>query len=112
MRRSEDRVVRLLSFPSLLSSSALESHGVPLCSHDRYWKNISADAKAFISALIRSDPAERPTAEQALKHKWIVEANEKDHAHDLGEGFRANWCVARLMPSRFSPAERKKRFMQ
>ncbi|GAA5968427.1 hypothetical protein JCM11641_007632 [Rhodosporidiobolus odoratus] len=63
--------------------------------HDRYWKNISSDAKAFIRACVQSDPAQRPTAEQALKHKWMIEACGKEHEHDLGEGFRANWTPRR-----------------
>ncbi|BGP19400.1 Calmodulin-dependent protein kinase cmk2 [Rhodosporidiobolus nylandii] len=63
--------------------------------HDRYWKNISLDAKAFIRALVQPDPAKRPTAEQALKHKWILEATGKEHAHDLSEGFKENWSPRR-----------------
>ncbi|GAA6018070.1 hypothetical protein JCM10207_006071 [Rhodosporidiobolus poonsookiae] len=59
--------------------------------HDRYWKNISSDAKAFVRSLVQPNPADRPTAAQALKHKWLVEAVAKEHEHDLGEGFRANW---------------------
>ncbi|CAE7529378.1 CPK2 [Symbiodinium sp. CCMP2456] len=35
------------------------------------WKNVSDDAKALIRMLIKFDPAERYTAEQALQHEWI-----------------------------------------
>ncbi|GJN93066.1 hypothetical protein Rhopal_006111-T1 [Rhodotorula paludigena] len=63
--------------------------------HDRYWKNVSEDAKAFIRALIRPNPDERPTAEQALKHKWIIDAEKGMHTHDLGEGLRDNWTPTR-----------------
>lgn len=33
--------------------------------HERYWKNVSQQAKVFIKALLSPDPAKRPTAEQA-----------------------------------------------
>ncbi|GAA6042488.1 hypothetical protein JCM8097_003053 [Rhodosporidiobolus ruineniae] len=59
--------------------------------HDRYWKKISPDAKAFVSALVQPNPADRPTAEQALKHKWLTDAVAREHEHDLSEGFRENW---------------------
>ncbi|KAI0078504.1 Pkinase-domain-containing protein [Panus rudis PR-1116 ss-1] len=36
--------------------------------HDRYWKNVSSDAKSFIKSLLNPDPLSRPTAEQALQH--------------------------------------------
>lgn len=35
------------------------------------WKNISQLAKDFITSLLTFDVAKRPSAEQALKHKWI-----------------------------------------
>lgn len=35
----------------------------------RYWKNVSEEAKDFIKTLVRPDPADRPTAEEALRHK-------------------------------------------
>mmetsp|Transcript_66756 Transcript_66756/g.148234 ORF Transcript_66756/g.148234 Transcript_66756/m.148234 type:complete len:527 (+) Transcript_66756:50-1630(+) len=35
------------------------------------WKNISDDAKGLIKMLLKFDPAERFTAEQALQHDWI-----------------------------------------
>jgi len=62
-------------------------------SHAKYWSKVSDDAKAFISALIQPNPDDRPTAEQALKHKWLVDAAKRQHEHDLSEGFKANWCV-------------------
>lgn len=56
-----------------------------------FWDKVSDDAKAFIKALIQPDPAQRPTAEQALKHKWIVEADAEKHKHDLSAGFKQHW---------------------
>ncbi|GAA5870460.1 hypothetical protein JCM8547_004038 [Rhodosporidiobolus lusitaniae] len=78
--------------------------------HDRYWKNISLDAKAFIRSLIQANPADRPTAEQALKHKWLVEAIEKEHAHDLGEGFRENWNPRRKWKATINSVIASQRF--
>ncbi|GAA6063577.1 hypothetical protein JCM10212_003156 [Sporobolomyces blumeae] len=58
-----------------------------------FWKNISDDAKAFCLALIKPNPKDRPTAEQALKHKWLVEADEEKHKHDLSPHVRKHWSV-------------------
>jgi len=49
------------------------------------WDEISQNAKDFICALLKMDPSQRLSAEQALLHKWIMEqcytsmkpANEK-----------------------------------
>lgn len=65
--------------------------------HDKYWKNVSDEAKAFIRALVKPNPGDRPTVEQALKHKWLVDALKKVHEHDLSVGFKANWCAALLL---------------
>jgi calcium-dependent protein kinase len=35
------------------------------------WKNISEDAKALIRHLLKMNPKERYTAEQALNHPWV-----------------------------------------
>lgn len=35
------------------------------------WKNVSQDAKDFITQLLTFDTAKRPTAAQALSHKWL-----------------------------------------
>ncbi|SCV67703.1 BQ2448_5314 [Microbotryum intermedium] len=57
--------------------------------HEQYWSKISNEAKDFIKVLIRPDPAERPTAEQALKHRWVT-SHEPSKEHHLG-GLRENW---------------------
>lgn len=36
--------------------------------HERYWKNISKEAKDFILSLVVADPAKRLTADEALQH--------------------------------------------
>jgi serine/threonine protein kinase len=35
---------------------------------DRYWKNVSELAKDFIKALVKPDPLDRPTVDEALNH--------------------------------------------
>ncbi|KAI9315893.1 kinase-like domain-containing protein [Dichotomocladium elegans] len=40
--------------------------------HERYWRHISEDAKDFIRKLLSLNPAERLTATQALKDKWMT----------------------------------------
>lgn len=37
------------------------------------WKEISEDAKSFITQLLQVNPANRLTAAQALKHPWLTE---------------------------------------
>ncbi|GAA5835804.1 hypothetical protein JCM3766R1_005852 [Sporobolomyces carnicolor] len=56
-----------------------------------FWDKVSDDAKAFCKALIQPDPANRPTAEQALKHKWLVEADAEKHKHDLSSHHTQRW---------------------
>lgn len=36
------------------------------------WKNVSAEAKDFISKLLTKDPRMRLTGEQIMKHPWIT----------------------------------------
>jgi calcium-dependent protein kinase len=37
-----------------------------------YWQDISDDAKDFVRMMLERDPAKRPTAAEALKHKWLA----------------------------------------
>ncbi|CAG8628645.1 8769_t:CDS:2 [Paraglomus occultum] len=57
--------------------------------HDRYWRNVSNDAKGFILSLLNPNPAERPTAEQALRHKWLTGENKADF--NLLDGITENF---------------------
>lgn len=43
---------------------------------DPVWASVSAEAKDFISSLLTLDQNKRPSAEEALLHPWIVEANK------------------------------------
>jgi len=40
---------------------------------EEYWANVSETAKSFVSECLTIDPANRPTAEQLLKHKWLAD---------------------------------------
>ncbi|CCM01318.1 uncharacterized protein FIBRA_03367 [Fibroporia radiculosa] len=66
--------------------------------HERYWANISAEAKDFIRSLLNPDPAKRPTAQEALHHRWLT-THAPSTEHDLcglREQFnpRARWKAA------------------
>jgi len=41
------------------------------------WDDISAEAKDFICALLRKNPAERLTANRALRHPWFKRTDKK-----------------------------------
>ena len=48
--------------------------------HERYWKDVSKDAKEFILTLLQPEPKRRATSKEALKHIWLTgtTASEKD----------------------------------
>jgi calcium-dependent protein kinase len=41
---------------------------------DEVWEDVSEQALDFVSSLLEFDPADRYTAEEALKHPWIVQS--------------------------------------
>lgn len=47
--------------------------------HERYWKDVSKDAKDFIHQLLQPDPSKRATSEDALKHVWLKGDTASDH---------------------------------
>jgi calcium/calmodulin-dependent protein kinase I len=47
--------------------------------HERYWKEVSNDAKDFILHLIVPEPEKRWTSEQALRHTWLSGQTATDH---------------------------------
>lgn len=50
---------------------------------DKVWKSVSDNGKNFIKKLLTYNKDDRPTAEQALGHPWIVELAHLDVDNDL-----------------------------
>ncbi|KAI0708507.1 Pkinase-domain-containing protein [Earliella scabrosa] len=44
---------------------------------EEYWANVSETARDFVSECLTIDPASRPTAAEALQHKWL--ASDEPH---------------------------------
>ena len=42
--------------------------------HEKYWHDISDDAKSVVTALLATNPSDRMTADQLLKHAWVTGA--------------------------------------
>ncbi|KAH7376153.1 calcium/calmodulin-dependent protein kinase [Plectosphaerella cucumerina] len=47
--------------------------------HERYWRDVSDDAKEFILHLLQPEPEARWSSEQALGHPWLSGATATDH---------------------------------
>lgn len=47
--------------------------------HERYWRDVSPEAKAFILTLLKPDPHERATSKHALEDPWIAGRGATDH---------------------------------
>ena len=62
--------------------------------HERYWKDVSKDAKEFITALLQPDPRRRPTSQEALRHVWLSGDTATDK--NLLPEIRAYMAKARL----------------
>jgi len=62
--------------------------------HERYWRDVSKDAKDFILTLLQPDPAQRATSSEALKHRWLKGDTATDH--NLLPEIRAYMARARL----------------
>lgn len=62
--------------------------------HERYWKDVSKDAKAFIKSLLQVDPKARATSREALEHVWLKGETASDH--DLLPEIRSYIAKARL----------------
>ncbi|KAG5289682.1 calcium/calmodulin-dependent protein kinase [Histoplasma ohiense] len=62
--------------------------------HERYWKEVSEDAKDFILALLEPDQIKRSTSEQALVHPWLKGESASDH--NLLPELKAYMAKARL----------------
>lgn len=55
---------------------------------EEYWENVSDTAKDFVRTCLTIDPASRPTAEEALRHKWL--ADVEPHYVEDKEGKMTN----------------------
>ncbi|GAA5798227.1 hypothetical protein HPULCUR_003627 [Helicostylum pulchrum] len=65
--------------------------------HERYWRNISIEAKDFIRALLTLDDKKRLTATQAMKHTWMTSNDINDI--DILETVRENFNPKRTLQS-------------
>ena len=62
--------------------------------HERYWKDVSKDAKEFILSLLQPDPKKRVSSSEALKHRWLEGETASDH--DLLPEIRSYMAKAKL----------------
>lgn len=65
--------------------------------HERYWRNISMEAKDFIRSLLTLDTEKRLTATAAMKHKWMTSSDINDI--DILETVRENFNPRRTLKS-------------
>ncbi|KAH6904589.1 CAMK/CAMK1 protein kinase [Coprinopsis sp. MPI-PUGE-AT-0042] len=77
--------------------------------HERYWKNVSEEAKTFIKSLLTPDPSKRPTATQALQIPWLT-THSPSTAHDLSTGLRDNFNPRARWKSAIASARALSRF--
>ena len=47
--------------------------------HERYWKDVSQEAKDFILTLLKPEPYDRASSSQALADPWIAGKGATDH---------------------------------
>jgi calcium/calmodulin-dependent protein kinase I len=62
--------------------------------HERYWKDVSPEAKAFIKRLLEPDPDKRYTSVEAMKDVWLTGTTASDK--DILPELRAYMAKARL----------------
>lgn len=62
--------------------------------HERYWKDVSDDAKDFIMCLLKPNPDDRWSSTRVLKHPWLSGDSATDH--NLLPEIRAFMAKARL----------------
>mmetsp|Transcript_6824 Transcript_6824/g.12281 ORF Transcript_6824/g.12281 Transcript_6824/m.12281 type:complete len:121 (-) Transcript_6824:690-1052(-) len=69
---------------------------------DKYWKEVTEDAKDFIRGLLMKDPDLRLSATDALEHPWITKVgpstirNLNMHLSELSVGKRSSILVGIL----------------
>lgn len=62
--------------------------------HERYWKDVSQDAKDFIKSLLQPDPKKRLDSKEALAHVWLT--GDTATEHDLLPEIRSYVAKAKL----------------
>ncbi|KAE8352538.1 kinase-like domain-containing protein [Aspergillus coremiiformis] len=77
-----------------LSDLIEECRGGRIIFHERYWRDVSKDAKDFILTLLQPDPSKRVTSVEALKHSWLKGETASDR--DLLPEIRAYIARSRL----------------
>lgn len=68
--------------------------------HERYWRNVSPDARSFIRNCLALDPSKRPTATEALNDIWMT--GDRAREIDLLETVRENFNARRTFKSAVS----------
>jgi calcium-dependent protein kinase len=68
-----------------------------------WWRDVSPEAREFVSALLDRDPAKRPTAREALQHPWL-----KGDSQDRARGKPLDASVVQRL-QRFAQNSRFKR---
>jgi len=68
--------ILLCGYPPFGENSDDEVIRADFTFNEKYWKNVSVDAKDFIKSLIVVDPEKRLTAAGAVEHKWLKVEDE------------------------------------
>jgi len=58
--------------------------------NNTHWKTVSEDAKDLIRRMLKMNPAERITAQEALAHVWVKNKAPKATHQPLGDGMLSN----------------------
>ncbi|KAG7544364.1 hypothetical protein FFLO_03243 [Filobasidium floriforme] len=66
--------------------------------HERYWKNVSEEAKDFIKELIVLDPAQRLTADAAFQHPWLSGSVAAEH--NIADNLKLNYVPSHMSQAR------------
>jgi serine/threonine protein kinase len=59
-----------------------------LCFHEPDWAGISSEASSFVRGLLRVDPADRWTADEALRSAWMRDPSARLSSNHLTDSLR------------------------
>lgn len=71
---------------------------------ERYWQNVSDNAKDFIKQLIAVEAEKRMTCDEAMAHPWLSGTAYGDH--DLGQHVKANYVPSATTMANRAPPRR------